>query len=164
MTATTYELKGPLNGLTIPATLHDSLMARLDRLQPVKEVAQMAACIGREFSYSLLESISPLKPDALQQALDQLISAELIFRRGVVPAATYTFKHALVRDAAYESLLKSRRQAFHASLVDALENIGTAAPELIAHHATRAKLTETSIEYWAKAGTAGKRQPWQSVG
>lgn len=158
-TATTYELKGPLNKLTIPTTLHDSLMARLDRLQPVKEVAQMAACIGREFSYSLLESISPLMPDVLQQALDQLISAELIFRRGVVSAATYTFKHALVRDAAYESLLKSRRQAIHASLVDALENTGAAAPELIAHHATRAKLTETAIEYWAKAGTAATELP-----
>jgi len=158
-TETTYELKGPLDKLTIPTTLHDSLMARLDRLQPVKEVAQMAACIGREFSYSLLQSISPLTADALQQALDQLISAELIFRRGVVPAATYTFKHALVRDAAYESLLKSRRQAIHGSLVEALENTGTAAPELVAHHATRAKLNETAIEYWAKAGTAATELP-----
>ncbi len=154
-----YELKGPLSRLAIPATLHDSLMARLDRLQPIKEVAQTAACIGRQFEYPLIESISPLDDMALQDALEQLVGAELIFRRGVVPEATYTFKHALVRDAAYESLLKSRRQAIHAKLVDALEADGKAPPELIAHHATEAGLKEQAVELWQRAGTTAMAQP-----
>ena len=109
-----YELSGPLPPLAIPATLHDSLMARLDRLAPVKEVAQTAAVIGREFSHELLAALSPLPEDKLGEALDQLVASELIFRRGAPPEATYSFKHALVQDAAYQSLLKSRRQQLHA--------------------------------------------------
>ena len=158
-TETSFELAGPLSRLAIPATLHDSLMARLDRLQPIKEVAQMAACIGREFGYQLIESISPLDGNALQDALEQLVSAELIFRRGAVPNAIYTFKHALVRDAAYESLLRSRRQANHAKLVDALLVDEKAAPELVAYHATQADLKEKAVELWAKAGTIAMAQP-----
>jgi len=106
-----------------------------------------------------LESILPLSGNALENALEQLTAAELIFRRGVVPDATYVFKHALVRDAAYESLLKSRRQDIHADLVDALEADGQVAPELIAHHATQAGLNEKAIELWKKAGSAAMARP-----
>ena len=158
-TETSFELNDLLSRLAIPATLHDSLMARLDRLQPIKEVAQMAACIGREFSYQIIESISPLDAAALQDALEQLESAEMIFRRGNVPDASYTFKHALVRDAAYESLLRSRRRANHAKLVDALEGDEEAAPELVAYHATQAELKEKAVELWTKAGTIAMAQP-----
>jgi class 3 adenylate cyclase/predicted ATPase len=150
-TASAYQLTGPLSRLRIPSTLYDSLMARLDRLQPVKEVAQTAACIGRDFSYRLLKTVSPLGDAALQDALERLTSAELIFRRGVLPDSTYIFKHALVRDAAYENLLKTRRRTIHAKLVEALEAIG-AAPELLAHHATAAGMTEPAVRYWLKAG------------
>jgi class 3 adenylate cyclase/tetratricopeptide (TPR) repeat protein len=150
-TASAYQLTGPLNRLTIPSTLYDSLMARLDRLQPVKEVAQTAACIGRDFDYRLLKVVSPLDDAALQDALERLTSAELIFRRGVPPDSTYIFKHALVRDAAYENLLKTRRQTIHAKLFEALEAIG-AAPELLAFHATAAGMTEPAVRNWLKAG------------
>ena len=126
-------------------------MARLDRLQPVKEVAQTAACIGRDFDYQLLKAISPLDDAALQDALERLTGAELIFRRGLPPDATYIFKHALVRDAAYENLLKTRRHTIHARLVEALEAI-EAAPELLAHHATAAGMTERAVRYWLMAG------------
>ena len=114
-----YVLAGPLPPLAIPATLHDSLMARLDRLAPVKEVAQIGACIGREFDHELLAAVVPLPEAELQAALDRLVAAELVFRRGVPPATTYIFKHALVRDAAYESLLRKRRQALHARIASA---------------------------------------------
>jgi class 3 adenylate cyclase/tetratricopeptide (TPR) repeat protein len=150
-TASAYQLIGPLNRLTIPSTLYDSLMARLDRLQPVKEVAQTAACIGRDFDYGLLKAVSPLDDSALQDALERLTDAELIFSRGVPPDSTYIFKHALLRDAAYENLLKNRRQAIHAKLVEALDVIG-AAPELLAHHATAAGMTGPAVRHWLKAG------------
>ena len=116
-----YELSGPLPPLAIPTTLHDSLMARLDRLAPVKEVAQIGAVIGREFSHELLAAVSPLSEDKLGEALDQLVASELVFRRGTPPEATYSFKHALVQDAAYQSLLKSRRQQLHARIAQVLE-------------------------------------------
>ena len=112
-----YELSGPLPPLAIPTTLHDSLMARLDRLAPVKEVAQIGAVIGREFSHELLAAVvAAVRADLLDDALDQLVASELIFRRGTPPEATYTFKHALVQDAAYQSLLKSKRQQLHARI------------------------------------------------
>ncbi len=114
-------LDGPLSTIAIPTTLHDSLMARLDRLQPIKEVAQTAACIGREFSHELLAQVSHLPDTELTTALDGLIEAELIYRRGLPPEATYLFKHALVRDAAYESLLKEKRRAVHARILTAME-------------------------------------------
>ena len=137
-----------LETVTVPASLHDSLMARLDRLQPVKEVAQAAACIGREFNHRLLAAILPLGEDALQDALARLAQSELIFRHGVAPEARYVFKHALVRDAAYESLLRSRRQEIHGRLTAALEATPDTAPELLAHHATQAGLAEKAIDYW----------------
>ena len=119
--ATVIVLAGPLPSLAIPATLHDSLMARLDRLAPVKEVAQIGACIGREFDHELLAAVVSMPEAELAAALDRLVAAELVFRRGLPPAATYMFKHALVRDAAYESLLKRRRQELHARIATSIE-------------------------------------------
>ena len=110
-----------LTPLAIPSTLQNSLMARLDRLAPVKEIAQIGAAIGREFSYRLLEAVSPIQGPALQDALGQLMAAELIHGRGAPPEATYVFKHALVQDTAYASLLRSRRQRIHADIARALD-------------------------------------------
>jgi len=152
-------LNGPLSTIAIPTTLHDSLMARLDRLQPIKEVAQTAACIGREFSHGLLEQISPLPYDELATALDGLIAAELIYRRGLPPEATYLFKHALVRDAAYESLLKEKRRAVHTRILSALENDPDVAPEVLAVHAEEAGLTDRAIDLWEAASKAAIARP-----
>ena len=151
-----YELSGPLPPLAIPTTLHDSLLARLDRLAPVKEVAQTAAVIGREFSHELLAAVVPLGDSQLQDALAQLITSELIFRRGAPPDATYSFKHALVQDAAYQSLLKSKRQQLHAHIAEALERqfpeVGDTQPEVLARHFTDGGLGERAIPYWRRAG------------
>jgi predicted ATPase len=111
-----YELSGPLPPLGIPTTLHDSLMARLDGLAPVKEVAQIGALIGREFSHELLAAVAPMSANQLGDALEQLVNSELVLRRGTAPDATYSFKHALIQDAAYQSLLKSKRQQLHARI------------------------------------------------
>ena len=151
-----YRLDGPLPPLAIPATLHDSLMARLDRLAPVKEVAQVGAAIGREFSYGLLLSVLARDDAHLRSALAELEQSELLFRRGEAPDAVYTFKHALVQDAAYESLLKSRRQVLHRRIAEVLRGrfpaIAEAEPEVVAHHLTQAGLTEPAIEWWRKSG------------
>jgi class 3 adenylate cyclase/tetratricopeptide (TPR) repeat protein len=151
-----YVLAGPLPPLAIPATLHDSLMARLDRLAPVKEVAQIGACIGREFDHELLAAVVSLPEAELQAALDRLVAAELVFRRGVAPATTYMFKHAMVRDAAYESLLRKRRQDLHARIASAIEmrfpRIIEAQPELVGRHFGEAGLKEKAIGYWLQAG------------
>ena len=151
-----YVLTGPLPPLAIPATLHDSLMARLDRLSPIKEVAQTAAAIGREFSHELLSGVSGASDEGLEDALAQLAEAELVFRRGTPPQAIYTFKHALVRDAAYESLLKSKRRELHGRIAQTLEHSfperAEAEPELLAYHLTEAGLAEPAIVYWRKAG------------
>ena len=152
-------LNGPLSTIAIPTTLHDSLMARLDRLQPIKEVAQTAACIGREFSHGLLAQISLLPEADLNAALDGLIGAELIYRRGLPPEATYLFKHALVRDAAYESLLKEKRRAIHARILTALEADSDIAPEVLAVHAEAANLTDRAIELWDAASKAAVARP-----
>lgn len=152
-----FVVDDPLPNLAIPASLHDSLMARLDRLQPVKEVAQTAACIGREFSYRLLTAIMPDKgPD---QALARLVEAELIFSRGTPQEGQYVFKHALVRDAAYESLLKAKRQQIHERLVNALEALPDTPPEILAFHAMQAGLTEKAIAGWQKAGAQAIARP-----
>ncbi|MFT7592779.1 MAG: putative ATPase/class 3 adenylate cyclase [Paracoccaceae bacterium] len=152
-------LNGPLSTIAIPTTLHDSLMARLDRLQPIKEVAQTAACIGREFSHGLLAQISLLPEAELTAALDGLIGAELIYRRGLPPEATYLFKHALVRDAAYESQLKEKRRAIHARILKALEADPDIAPEVLATHAEAANLTDRAIDLWETAGRAAIARP-----
>src|SRR5262249_11186910 len=151
-----YELTGPLPPLAIPSTLQDSLMARLDRFAPVKEVAQIGAVIGREFPYRLLSVLSPLGETALQEALSQLVGSELVFRRGMIPAATYSFKHAFVQDAAYRSLLKSKRQQLHAKVASALREhfpeFKESQPEILAHHLTEAGLTVDAIGFWQRAG------------
>ena len=158
-TETSYELTGPISRVTIPATLHDSLMARIDRLQPVKEIAQIAACIGREFDRTTLLEIAQVDERTLDDALSQLEDAELLFRRGMATEARYVFKHALVRDVAYESLLKTRRQNIHRRLYDFFEADEEAAPELAAHHATEAGLTQQAVLGWERAGTLAQARP-----
>jgi predicted ATPase/class 3 adenylate cyclase len=157
-----YRLDGPLPPLAIPATLQDSLMARLDRLAPVKEIGQIGAAIGREFSYPLLHVLVQRDATALNNALGQLEQAGLVFRRGEPPEAVYSFKHSLVRDAAYESLLKSRRQQLHSQIARALHerfsDVAASQPEIVAHHFTEAGLAETAIDYWLKAGQQAARR------
>jgi len=134
--------------------LHDSLTARLDRLSPVKEIAQIGAAIGRGFSYRLLEAVSPITGPALQEALRQLMEAELIYGRGEPPDASYLFKHALVQDAAHGSLLRSRRQRIHADIAQALKQHladEEPAPAVIAHHFTEAGLAEPAASHWLAA-------------
>ncbi|MBI3301025.1 MAG: AAA family ATPase, partial [Deltaproteobacteria bacterium] len=142
--------------LAIPATLHDSLMARLDRLATVKEVAQMGATLGREFSYELLQAVSPADEANLQQALAKLVEAEILYQRGLPPQARYVFKHALIQDAAYQSLLKSTRRQYHQQIAQVLEErfpeTKETQPELLAHHYTEAGLVGQAIPYWQKAG------------
>ena len=151
-----YELTGPLAALTIPSTLQDSLMARLDRLGTAKEVAQHGATIGREFSYELLQAVSPLEAASLQQGLKQLVEAELVYQRGLFPQARYVFKHALIQDTAYQSLLKSTRQHYHHQIVQVLAErfpeTAETQPELLAHHYTEAGLSAQAILYWQQAG------------
>jgi predicted ATPase len=157
-----WRLDGPLPPFAIPATLQDSLAARLDRLAPVKEIAQIGAAIGREFSYSLLRAVAGRDEPALRAALVQLEEAELLFRTGAPPDARYTFKHALVQDTAYETLLRSRRQILHRQIADVLREqfaaTATAEPEVVAHHLTQAGLDEPAIEWWGKAGDQALRR------
>jgi class 3 adenylate cyclase/predicted ATPase len=151
-----YLAIGPLPMIAIPSTLQDSLMARLDRLSPVKETAQIGACIGRIFRHRLLAAVTDTASDKLDGALRQLEEAELVFRSGAAPEATYTFKHALVRDTAYQSLLKSRRQQIHARIAAAMEaefaEIVEAEPETVAQHYTLAGLAAEAVPWWLKAG------------
>lgn len=140
----------------VPASLHASLMARLDRVPGVKEVAQVAACVGREFAYPLLRSVAPMREAELRDALDRLAAAELVFARGAPPEASYAFKHALVRDAAHESLLKKQRQRLHGRLADAIERdhpaLAEAQPELLAQHCAEAGRLQDASDYWWRAG------------
>jgi TOMM system kinase/cyclase fusion protein len=151
-----YELTGVLPPLAIPSTLQDSLMARLDRLATVKDVAQLGATLGRSFSYELLQSVSSQDEETLERTLTKLVEAELLYQRGVPPDATYFFKHALIQEAAYQSLLKSRRQQFHQRialvLAERFPEAAATQPELLAHHYVEAGLHERAIEYWRKAG------------
>lgn len=153
---TEYVLSGSLSEITIPATLHDSLMARLDRLGAVKDVAQTASAIGREFDYDLLAAVSQLSTDELAVALDSLVNADLVYRRGPSRSERFSFRHALIQDAAHASLLKSKRRKIHARIAEALEKNFPerviAAPELLAHHWTQARRHELAIPYWEKAG------------
>ena len=150
-----YALAGPLLPLTIPATLHDSLIARLDRLGRAKEVAQVGAAIGREFSYAILAEVAGRPEEELLEMLDQLVSSGLVKRSGLPPTAIYVFKHALVRDAAYESLLKSRRRQIHDRIAMALERQWPESkdvqPELLAHHYAGAGRAQQAADYWRKA-------------
>jgi class 3 adenylate cyclase/tetratricopeptide (TPR) repeat protein len=152
-----WDYAGRAGALAIPLTLRDSLMARLDRFAPVKEIAQIGAAIGREFSYELIAAVAPRSRTALDQGLAQLVESGLAFQQGTPPDAVYTFKHALVQDAAYDSLLRSRRQELHSKIARAIEerflNIEGTEPELLAHHYTAAKQPEKAIPLWQKAGS-----------
>jgi class 3 adenylate cyclase/predicted ATPase len=145
-----------LSGREIPVTLHDSLMARLDRVGSAKEVIQVGAVIGNEFSYELLHAVHPLAEGDLQHALRGLADAELLYERGIPPDATYLFKHALIRDAAYEALLKSKRRQYHRKIADVLQerfsDTAEAQPELLATHYTEAGLIEQAVPIWQRAG------------
>ena len=151
-----YEFAGSARTVTIPTTLRDSLMARLDRFMPVKEIAQIGAAIGREFSYELITAVAPMPHAQLDAALAQLTASGLAFRRGTPPDAVYTFKHALVQDAAYDSLLKSRRQELHGKIARVIERrfptVKVTEPELLAHHLTAAGLAEAAFPLWQEAG------------
>ena len=140
----------------IPTTLHNSLMARLDRLASVRPIAQIGAAIGREFSYALVRAVSRLPEDELQAALGRLVASELVFQRGIPPEAVYGFKHALVKDAAHGSLLRSSRQQLHAQIAEALETdspeLMDSQPELFAQHYAEAGLVEKSVACWGNAG------------
>ena len=146
----------PSPTLAVPASLHASLMARLDRLGPAKEVAQIGAVIGREFSHTVLTAVAHRPEADLQSSLDRLIAAGLLFRQGVLPHATYLFKHALVQDAAYGTLLRERRRTLHARIAEALENqfgdIAENQPELLARHYGEAGLIERAASLWGRAG------------
>jgi class 3 adenylate cyclase/tetratricopeptide (TPR) repeat protein len=149
---------GKLSGREIPVTLHDSLMARLDRLGQAKEVAQVGAVIGSEFSYELLHAVYPIGEEELQRALHSLGDAELVYVRGIAPEATYQFKHVLIRDAAYEALLKTRRRELHRLVACTLDERFPAVkhthPEVLARHWTEAGEAEQAISEWSRAGEA----------
>jgi tetratricopeptide (TPR) repeat protein len=155
-----YTVAGRVAPLAIPESLQASLLARLDRLAPVREVAQIGAALGRQFSHELIDAVAPMPRAQLDDALAQLVGAELIHRRGIPPHAEYTFKHALVQDAAYSTLLRDRRRQLHARIAGTLEahfpEMVAAQPALLAHHCTEAGLTEKAIAYWLDAG----RQAW----
>jgi class 3 adenylate cyclase/predicted ATPase len=146
----------PSSSVAVPATLHASLMARLDRLGPAKEVAQIGAVIGREFSYALLAAVVSEPEAELRSTLERVTAAGLLFQQGVPPQATYLFKHALIQDAAYSTLLRGPRRALHARIAETLENdfpdIAESRPELLARHCTEAGLIEKAAGLWGKAG------------
>ena len=142
----------------IPPTLQQSLAARLDRLGAARETAQIGAVLGRGFSYALLQSVAGLDEGALQSALERLAEADILFVEGDGAQATYRFKHALIQDAAYDSLLKSRRQAFHAQAAEILRESASPEPEAVAHHFTQAGLDDLAIEWWGKAGDQALRR------
>jgi class 3 adenylate cyclase len=151
-----YVLTGPLASVPIPATLHDTLMARLDCLPTAKAVAQLGAVLGREFAYAVLQALAPLDEATLQARLGQLVAAELLYQRGRPPRTTYRFKHALIQDAAYASLLKGTRQQVHQQVAELLiaqfpESVETQ-PELVAHHYPEAGCPAQAIPYWQQAG------------
>jgi class 3 adenylate cyclase/predicted ATPase len=154
--ADSYVLDRPLPPFAIPTSLHDSLMARLDRLASVRRVAQIGSAIGREFSYSLLRAVSHLPEDELQASLARLVASELVFQRGTPPDSVYSFKHALVQNAAHGSLLRSSRQQLHAQIAEALQahspELMDSQPELFAQHYAEAGLVEKSVTCWGRAG------------
>ena len=153
---TGYVVDGPLPDLAIPSTLRGSLMARLDRLVQVREIAQIGACIGREFPHELLQAVAGVPESELQLSLERLIDNQLIFRRGTSPDVVYTFKHALIQDVAYESLLLARRRAIHASILGALEaghqaNLSEVI-ELLAYHSQRGEMWDEAVAYLRQSG------------
>ncbi|MCC7547924.1 MAG: AAA family ATPase [Burkholderiales bacterium] len=157
-----YGVSGRLEKLSILDTLRDSLMARLDRLIPVKEIAQIGAVIGRQFSHELVRAVTPMGEAQLREALERLSASGLVFRRGTGEQASYLFKHALVQDAAYDSLLLGRRQGLHAQIAAAIEarfaEQVRSEPELLAHHYTEAGRIEQALPYWQRAGELAQQR------
>jgi len=151
-----FDARGPVPPLAIPASLHASLLARLDRLAPVREMAQIAAALGRSFSHELISAVAAMPQQEVDAALAQLVRAELVFQRGSPPDAEYAFKHALVQDAAYSTMLRSRRQQIHGRIAATLESqfpeVVAAQPQLMAHHCAEAGFTEKAVCYRLKAG------------
>jgi predicted ATPase len=160
--ANRYVLTGPLPPLAIPVTVQDSLMARLDRLTSARVVAQLGAVLGREFAYALIRAIALTDEAILRRGLAQLVDAELLYQRGHLPHATYVFKHALIQETAYQSLLKSTRQQAHQRSAQVLEaqfpEIVEVQPELVAHHYTEAGLTAQAVPYWQRAGPRARQR------
>ena len=157
-----FVLDGPLQPLAIPTTLHASLLARLDRLAPVRSLAQVAAALGRQFSHQLIAAVASVPNTQLLDSLNQLVASELIFRRGTPPDAEYTFKHALVQDAAYSTLLRGQRQQLHARIATTIErefpDIVAAQPEVPARHYTEAGMSDAAIRWWRQAGELALRR------
>ncbi len=157
-----YDLTSPLPPLAIPATLHDSLLARLDRLATVKSLAQLGATLGREFSYELLQAVSSWDERTLQRGLHQLVAAEMLYQQGLPPQATYIFKHALIQETAYQSLLKNTRQQYHQRIAQVLAehfpDTAETQPELLARHYTEAGLNEQAVVYWQRAGQQARQR------
>ena len=151
-----YAVTGPVAPVAIPTTLHASLLARLDRLAPARDIVQIGAVLGRRFSHELISAIGLMPQQQMDDALAQLVRAELIFQRGTPPDAEYTFKHALVQDTAYRTLLRNKRQQLHARIATILEErfpeISAAQPALVAHHCAEGSLHEKAVNYWLKAG------------
>ena len=157
-----FVLTGPLQPLAIPTTLHASLLARLDRLAPVRTLAQVGAALGRQFSHDLIAAVASLPNAQLLDSLNQLVASELVFRRGSPPNAEYTFKHALVQDAAYSTLLRSQRRQLHGRIAATIErqfpDIVAGQPEVLARHYTEAGLSEAAIGWWRRAGELALRR------
>jgi tetratricopeptide (TPR) repeat protein len=157
-----YVLRGTLAQLHIPETLQDSLMARLDRAPRLREVAQLGSVLGREFTYDMISALAGIEEEMLQSGLGQLVVDELLYQRGRPPRSRYLFKHALIQDAAYQSLLKRTRQQYHERVAKLLEDrfpeVAGTQPELVAHHYTQANCPAQAIVYWHKAGMAAARQ------
>jgi class 3 adenylate cyclase len=157
-----YVAAGPITQMAIPTSLQASLLARLDRLAPTRDVAQIAAAIGRQFSHELISAVAAMPQQQLDDALAQLVHAELILRRGAPPDAEYTFKHALVQDAAYSTLLRSRRQQLHSIIANVLETrfaeTSKRQPGILAHHFTEAGIIERAIDCWTEAGRQARRR------
>jgi class 3 adenylate cyclase/tetratricopeptide (TPR) repeat protein len=163
-----FDFVGEIETLTIPMTLQDSLMARLDRRAEVKELAQLAAVIGRSFIYDLIAAVADLDESELRRQLAALVSAELFYQRGIIPSATFTFKHALIQETAYHSLLNKARQEFHARIARALErdfpDLVRARPEMMAHHCEIGGLTDHALSYHRSAGEAAAARSANSEG
>jgi predicted ATPase len=153
-----YVITGALAQLDIPDTLQDSLMARLDRAPRLREVAQLGSVLGREFAYDMISALAAIEEDILQSGLGQLVVDELLYQRGRPPRSRYLFKHALIQDAAYQSLLKRTRQQYHERVAKLLEDrfpeLASTQPELVAHHYTEANCPPQAIAYWLRAGVA----------
>ncbi|WP_441260403.1 AAA family ATPase [Bradyrhizobium sp. 521_C7_N1_3] len=151
-----FDARAPVPRLAIPTSLHASLLARLDRLAPVRELAQIGAALGRSFSHELISAVAAMPQQQVDGALAQLVRAELVFQRGIPPDAEYTFKHALVQDAAYSTMLRGRRQHIHARVATTLENqfpeIAAAQPQLMAYHCAEAAFNDKAVGYRLKAG------------